>query len=175
MGIYINGICHHPTVTFIKPLVIEYCMKTKIHVLDPETRKRADSIRGKMDYAQHYSYLLNWYMNDTNSWRKVADQASNIVVHDHVKESLNDVLESLKHLDWRMRKIERKHKEIEKSRQDTVRVEPLIQENAGKEESDPNRFARLASPFRAKKNANGRPGNVFTRLVDGRKFEKPCE
>jgi hypothetical protein len=114
-------------------------------LIGPEARKIADQLKGNLSYGQHYAYLLDWYMNDRNGWKAKAPAAAadgngrngEAIADEHVKRSLGDVLESLKHLDKKISRV-----------------------SAGQ-----------AGSAKIKVDAK-RQGNIFTRLVDGRRFEK---
>jgi len=51
-------------------------------------KDKANLLKGDLSYAEHYGYLMDWYMND----RKTG------MPHAEVRESLKDVLEALKEL-----------------------------------------------------------------------------
>jgi hypothetical protein len=81
-------------------------MDSKAQLPTARHRELADQLKGGMSYAQHYAYLLDWYMNDRNGWNpKGGPEAKGASAEDHVKESLKDVLDSLKHLDRRIDRV----------------------------------------------------------------------
>ena len=118
-------------------------MENKKPAISIRHKKLADQLRGNMSYKEHYAYLLDWYANDKNSWRvRHGKQATNHLHDTHVKETFNDVLESLKHLDNKIEAVS-----------DTIAY-------------DINKAEK-----RMKVGAK-RMGNIFTRLVDARKFKR---
>ena len=117
--------------------------------ISPRHKTLADNLRGKRSYKEHYAYLLDWYSNDRNGFNTKSPETSAqaqklqdlkapqfVVADSHVKNTFNDVLESIKHLD---QKIER------------------VSTNRG---------------TRIKVGKTKRAGNIFTRLVDGRRFHR---
>ena len=112
-------------------------------------KELADKLKGSLSYGQHYAYLLDWYANDRNGWLSQVPQAPKPaekapIVDEHVKATLTDVLESLQHLDEKIEKVRSDHRK-------TLLSRPSVKANA-------------ARP--------GRRGNIFTRLVDGRRFDR---
>ena len=67
-------------------------MTSKISVKEGRTtsavKEKANLLKGELSYAEHYGYLMDWYLND----RKAG------LPQDVVKESLHDVLDALKEL-----------------------------------------------------------------------------
>jgi hypothetical protein len=152
-------------------------MKTKVHRIDPEAKKLADKLRGDMGYGQHYAYLLKWYMNDRTGKHagvkapiapvnggngSTRTSGSNITaVDDHVKESLKEVLESLKHLDRRIDRVSVQQKTVRpqsKATQPQTQTQASEQVTADKPKIKVDRAQRL--------------GKIFTRLVDKRRHSK---
>jgi hypothetical protein len=72
-------------------------MTSEISVL----KEKADLLKGKLSYREHYGYLMDWYLRD----RKLD------IPEPLMKESLRDVLEALKELNA---KIEGGYKEARK-------------------------------------------------------------
>jgi len=118
--------------------------------ISPRHKELADQLRGDLSYKEHYAYLLDWYSSDRNGHKPAvpgaqsALNAPGVVVADgHVKKTFNDVLESLKHLDQKIDSVAMRSGSGSGSRGKAIRV--------GKTK---------------------RAGNIFTRLVDGRRFER---
>lgn len=44
-------------------------MEIKTSLPNSRIKELADRFKGDMSYSQHYAYLLDWYMNDRNSWK----------------------------------------------------------------------------------------------------------
>ena len=115
-------------------------------------KELADRLRGSLSYGQHYAYLLDWYANDRNGWLSQVPQVpkpaeKSPIVDEHVKATLTDVLESLQHLDEKIERVRSDHRKAMLSQPPVNSVK--------------------ASTVRP-----GRRGNIFTRLVDGRRFDR---
>ncbi|MBM3304158.1 MAG: hypothetical protein FJY76_03600 [Candidatus Aenigmarchaeota archaeon] len=61
-------------------------------------KEKANLLKGDLSYAEHYGYLMDWYMKDRKETDRIRGGIS-LVPEDHVRESLKDVLEALKECD----------------------------------------------------------------------------
>lgn len=142
-------------------------MDSVIFPWNEKHRDAARKLKGDMTFDEHYAYLLEWYMRDRKGHLNQAPEPGynyqNItqVTQDNLTASLHDVVDSLKHLDS---KIERVHRRIEKHGH--VAKKEIMHET-------PSNIGQSTS--RAKENIYSFGGNVFTRLVDKRRFERVDE
>jgi hypothetical protein len=76
-----------------------------VHKASARHKEMADRFRGDRSYKEHYAYLLDWYAKDRNDNVPDANKYNKAVADEHVKQSLQDVFESLVHLDKKIDKV----------------------------------------------------------------------
>ena len=81
------------------------------HSITPRHKELADRFRGGMSYKEHYAYLLDWYANDRNAWtpeasiKSIENRRKAAAETEHMKQSFQDVLDSLVHLDKKIDRV----------------------------------------------------------------------
>ena len=122
--------------------------KTTPPKISPRHKELADQLKGDLSYKEHYAYLLDWYSSDRNGHRPVtsvsqdAPNTPNIVVAD------GHVKKTFNDVLDSLKHLDQKIDRVSMVHRSGVSGKAI---KVGKSK---------------------RAGNIFTRLVDGRRFER---
>ncbi len=117
-------------------------MEGKISNLSARHRELADQLKGSMDYNQHYAYLLDWYVNDRNGWLAQAPKPEPKPNGNTAEAHLKDCLKDV----------------VDALKHLDRRIDIVSNGHS----------AKVKAKVRVRP---GRAGNIFTKLVDKRRFD----